>query len=124
MFHAVVLLAGAGSAFWSWHAHKGDVFSPLIFAVCVVALMILYPQLRFKPQLRTLVIDEKGLQTTIGKKNGVRMWREIASIEETSDRVIVTTRSMNAFLIPTSAFASEEARIQAVAQMCQWHAAR
>jgi len=124
MFHVVILLAGAGGAFWNWQAHKGEVFSPLIFAVCVVALMVLYPQLRFKPQLRTLIIDENGLQTTIGKKNGVRAWREIASIQETSDFILVTTRGMNAFVIPTSAFASEEAPIQTITQMRQWHTAR
>ena len=122
MFHAIILTAGIGLTVWSWHEHKADLFSPLIFTLCAIVLMILYPQLNFKPQLRTLIIDADGIQTTIGKKSGVRSWAEIASIEEVKSAIVVTTRAMNAFIIPDSAFDSTDGRADTLMLMRRWHA--
>ena len=84
--------------------------SSIIVAIALtlgaLAFMVVYPQLRFKPQRRFLVLNEDGLRTTIGKKSGSRSWREIKSVAELSGYVIITGKNGNAFIIPPRAFDS------------------
>jgi hypothetical protein len=75
-----------------------------------VAFTVLYPQLMFKPQLRTLVLDRDGLKTTIGTKSGARAWQELKSIEDVNEYLIITGKNGNTFIIPPRAFATPERR--------------
>jgi hypothetical protein len=95
----------------------------LLASVWLIAFMTLVPQLLFKPQQRILVVGPQGLQTRIGTKSGELTWREIARVEREADYVIVTGHNLNAFTIPASAFTSEAACSEAVAQWQMWQRA-
>lgn len=73
------------------------------------ALWIVYPQLRFKPQLRTLVIDESGIKTRIGSRRGSLEWRQVGVVAAVRGAVIIQRKRGNAFVVPARAFASPEA---------------
>src|SRR5262245_38950646 len=56
------------------------------FAVTVglaaIVWMPLFPIIQFKPQTRTLTIDESGISTVIGSKSAVRAWGQIRSVAD------------------------------------------
>jgi hypothetical protein len=76
----------------------------------VVAAMVLYPQLMFKRQERTLIANEDGVRTTIGRRSGSKTWSEISSISEQQGYIILSSRKKNAFIVPPRAFGSDEER--------------
>jgi membrane protein YdbS with pleckstrin-like domain len=81
-----------------------------LVALGLIGFLVLYPQLRFKPELRTLTADEEGLKTAIGRRRGAIPWSKIARIAEDHGYVIVESRSGNAFIIPPRAFESERVK--------------
>jgi hypothetical protein len=81
----------------------------LVFGFLAILLMVIYPQLRFKSQIRRLEMDQAGISTVIGKQFGRRSWKEVLSVSEEDDRIIIATRS-GVFIIPARAFASIEQR--------------
>ena len=82
----------------------------LVTSALVVAAMVLYPQLMFKRQERTLIANEDGVQTTIGRLSGSKTWREISSISEQQGYIVLSTRKKNALIVPPRAFGSDEER--------------
>jgi hypothetical protein len=80
-----------------------------MFGFLFVLLMVVYPQLRFKSQIRRLEIDQEGISTIIGKRLGRRSWKEVLSVSEQDDRIIILSRS-GAFIVPARAFTSTEQR--------------
>jgi hypothetical protein len=137
-----LVLAGLGPAgLWRYHALLG-VTSGLAVAsvqssglgwsqlaidvvVCTAfctALLSLYPQLMFKPQVRWLELDETGCRTVINSRHAVRPWSEIRSVDDDGDTVILTGRQNSAMLIPRRAFAGGPDRAQFVADITRWHA--
>jgi hypothetical protein len=89
--------------------------------ICTV-LLSLWPQLNFKPQVRTLEVDEAGYRTVIGRHKGERPWPEIQSIHDGGETVVLMTRQGNAMLIPRRAFVGAPDRGQFVADIKRWHA--
>ncbi len=75
-----------------------------------VVLLILYPQLRFKPQTRTVTIGTSGITTVVGRKSGRISWKNIRSVTEDRGYVVVQGSSGNAFIIPPRAFETPEAK--------------
>jgi hypothetical protein len=82
------------------------VLGPALF---LPILWIAYPQLRFKPQQRTLVIDVSGVRTKIGSRSGSISWRNIGAVAQVRDTVIIQRTRGNAFVVPARAFTSPEA---------------
>ena len=79
-----------------------------------------YPQLRFKPEERTLGIGPAGISTTIGKRSGTIAWAKVARITPTSDAVYVVGTSSNSFTVPDRAFSSPAQRQEFIALATQW----
>jgi hypothetical protein len=77
----------------------------LMSALAIVGL-IAYPQLMFKPQVRTLAVDESGVSTKVGRRSGRRAWREISSIVDDGGYIVMATRK-GAFIVPPRAFRSD-----------------
>jgi len=75
-----------------------------------IGAMVLFPQLMFKPQERTLVADEAGVRTTIRRWAGSKSWKEISSISEDQGYIVLTTTKKNAFIVPLRAFRSDDER--------------
>jgi hypothetical protein len=80
----------------------------LLIPVLILLGLFIFPILNFKPQLRTLTIDGRGLSTFIGKRSGSVKWDQIANIEEIEDVFIIQRTNLNAFLVPSRAFSSSE----------------
>lgn len=77
-------------------------------ALVLPALWVAYPQLRFKPQKRTLTISESGITTRIGHRSGTAAWDDL-KVMRLKDAVILQRKRGNAFIVPARAFATPEA---------------
>ena len=75
-----------------------------------IVAMVLFPLLKFKPQKRTLSIDEQGITTTIGDISKSVPWKDIANVSVDQNNLIIQNRNLNAFIIPQRAFETDEAR--------------
>jgi hypothetical protein len=89
---------------------------------CLV-LLPLWPQLRFKPAVRTLKIDEKGFETVIGRRSGARSWKDVRSVKESDGAIVITGDNNNAFIVPSRAFASETKHLEFYEAARRFHAA-
>lgn len=119
-FGAVATVAAAavyGFAMWVWLPAVVIGFAAI---VCCLLLFPLWPQIRFKPQVRTLELDESGYRTSIGLINGVRRWSEIRSVHDDGEAVVITTRKGSAMLIPRRAFGAGTDRQQFVIDIEAW----
>jgi uncharacterized membrane protein len=76
----------------------------LLIGIGVVLFLFAFPQMMFKPQSRTLTMDEERIRTTIGKKSGTVPWAKIRNIEYTADDIYLIKKNYNAFVIPRRAF--------------------
>ncbi|MFA6114533.1 MAG: YcxB family protein [Sphingomonas sp.] len=88
---------------------------PMAIGAIPVALLILYPQIRFKPQTRTITIGTSGVTTVVGRKSGRISWKNIRSVTEERGYVVVEGSSGNAFIIPPRAFDTPETQATFVA---------
>lgn len=127
---------------WIYHALFSIIFAPMYvvlfqkpltafwllaaglvgFLVCIVTFPI-YPQIKFKPSIRTLTIDEQGISTAIGTKSGRKSWKEVELIENRNDSVVITGKNKNAFIIPPRAFEDNETRELFIENANVWHKA-
>jgi hypothetical protein len=89
---------------------------------CVVFLP-LWPQLRFKPAVRTLTINAEGLVSAFGSVSVSRSWKDVRSVEESDGAIIITGNNKNAFVLPERAFANSGERKQFIEAARQWHSA-
>ena len=109
-FHAMVTLV---ICVWSVALWKKSFVTALLIGLCVsaaaIAGMIVYPQLRFSSKLRTLVIDKRGVFSSRGRRSARRTWRQIASIKEHRDFIVMSSK-WGALIVPPRAFHSESER--------------
>jgi hypothetical protein len=109
-----VLLAG------HWPPSVMDIVRAMVVGGAVVLLLILFPQIMYKPEVRVLVFDRNGIRTKIGKKSGSISWRDIDSISDSEGTIVITRKNLNAFLVPQRAFQSEQERASALAAIQAW----
>ena len=88
----------------------GDAFLIAGLGILTVVWFILHPQILFKPQVRTLTIDERGISTTIGSRSGQRRWSEISEVLDHQNAIVIQVRTGNAFIVPDRAFESSAQR--------------
>jgi hypothetical protein len=82
----------------------------LVGGLVSVLFLLMYPQLMFKPQVRTLEVSQRGISTTIGRRSARRSWTEVQSVSEDEGNIIILGRNGNAFVVPPRAFASTDER--------------
>jgi hypothetical protein len=85
--------------------------------------MPLFPQIKFKPQTRTLNINENGISTSIGTINGEYSWGKIASISESDGNIYIVGISGNGFVVPARAFCGVEEKNKFLGLCLQYRAA-
>ena len=125
-FHALISLAIAAA--WA-KRHTGQPFDfprfllafILTFAACLL-LFPLWPQLRFKPQRRTLTIDATGWTTQIGNLHGSRPWGAVRSVEDHPDAITLVSTNGNTLIVPDRAFSDKSAREVFLNDARRWHA--
>ena len=92
----------------------------IVVLVCVV-LFPLWLQLRFKSVTRSLTIDPLGFKTTIGSLSGTRLWKEVTSIEDTGEEILIFGKSGNAMVVPRRAFRDDAARTKFLNDAKTWN---
>jgi hypothetical protein len=107
-----------GFAMWVW---LPAIVIGLGAILCCLVFFPLWPQIQFKPQVRTLELDESGYRTSIGRINAARRWSEIRSVHDDGDTVVITTLKGSAMLIPRRAFDEGIDRQQFVIDIEAWH---
>jgi len=95
---------------WYQLGAASSIRTTIICWLFVVTLMVLYPQMMFKPQSRLLIIDSDGLDTVIGTRRAKRTWGDIRSVADDGGYIIITGTNGNAFVVPPRAFPSPTAR--------------
>ena len=84
----------------------------IIAAIGVLPLigLVLFPMWKFKPQVRTLRVDEYGIETEIGQLSGSVPWNDVADVREEGDNLVIQRRNLNAFIVPARAFPTDKAQ--------------
>ncbi len=113
---AAVLIAGG-----HWPPSIARFVVGVVVGMSLIAFMLLFPQLMFKPQTRTIVFDPNGIQTRIGKKAADIGWPEIVHISDDSETISIGGKNLNAFLVPGRASDSQEHRIEFLKRIREWH---
>jgi len=112
--HLTMLLAiGAATGLYASEGGASSLESVLLALTCgllSISWLPIYPLLVFKPQIRTLEINQNGISTTIGKRSAQRSWDDIRSVSEEDSQIIIVCRNCSAFIVPPRAFASIEER--------------
>ncbi|HVV31843.1 MAG TPA: YcxB family protein [Vitreimonas sp.] len=112
--HAVVFCWVSGVVLlllWSTNLLRPtNVVLAIAAGLASIAWMSLFPMIQFKPQTRTLTVDEHGISTTIGAKSGVRKWSEIRSVTDEDGAIVIVGKNKNAFIIPARAFDNDAGR--------------
>ena len=95
----------------------------LLASAIMLTVLALYPQIMFKPQVRTLELLPHEIRTSIGAKTKIMAWREVAHLERDDGFLVITGHTGNAFVIPPSAFTDGLDIDTVLAQAKTWHAA-
>jgi hypothetical protein len=93
----------------------------LVALALVLALFPLWPQLRFKLELRTLSVDPLGISTKVGTWHAVIPWTEVGRITPVADEIFIEGKNGNAFIVPNRAFTAPQQRVEFLERVGQWH---
>jgi hypothetical protein len=93
----------------------------LLVGLCAIVIFVIYPMVAFKSQLRTLVVADSGISTTIGKRSGEFTWKDVQAIRRMDDCICIVRKTLNAFIIPPRAFLSEDDAEEFFATIKRWH---
>lgn len=119
MFHLAIVVLLCGS--FALGQVGGSTLSGLQLGVAASVLMILFmvvwPQLRYRPEERALTFDAEGLSYVRGPQTGRMPWAQIGSVADAESGIILTGRNHNAFIVPTRAFGGEAEKIEAFAMI-------
>ena len=95
--------------------HDGDwpgaTVSGVTIGLLACIFMAAYPQIRYRPQERTLTLDDLGIRGVRGMTDYFVKWDKIAVVEDDDDYLVIAERKLNAFIVPNRAFASEADRM-------------
>ena len=89
---------------------RNAILSGGMIGLLACAFMVAYPQVRYRPQDRTLTLDDAGIRGVRGETDYFVEWKKIARVEDDGDYLVITERKLNAFIVPNRAFASEADR--------------
>ncbi len=90
----------------------------ILFWIAVPILTLLFA----KTQTRAFMINQSGIETTIGSQSGLIPWDKVDNIAVTDEQVIITGKNANAFVFPRQAFTDEQQRNEFVQLARQFHA--
>ena len=79
----------------------------MAYSALLVALMVAWPQLRYRSDERTLTFDADGLSYVRGRQTGRMPWAKIGSVADAHGGLVITGRSQSAFIVPDRAFGGE-----------------
>jgi hypothetical protein len=95
----------------------------LALGLLAVSWLPVFPLIAFKSNERTLRVDERGIDTAIGRQSATRTWGDVAAIDRQAGAVVIRLKNGNAFIVPRRAFASDEEQATFVEAVSAWHRA-
>jgi len=87
-----------------------DFIAAFFWALCLILLIPAVGFLTAKTKKRILSINQEGIETRIGSKEGKIPWQAVDSVVATKDRIFITGKNANTFTIPLNAFTSDDLR--------------
>ena len=103
------------------HALSATALVPyLVAGPAAAAFVTLLAILRTKKDERSLHLEPGGIRTTIGTLHGAIGWHQIDSVADDGQRIFITGKSMNGFVIPGEVFRSADERAALVTSMEGW----
>ena len=123
----ILSLLAVGVVVFLSERQSGTTSTPKAIGISIVAAIALalffavYPQLRFKPEVRTLTISPERISTTINSRSKSYPWSEVASVIEEPDHIYIRFTNVNAFVVPFRAFSSLESREEFVQRCREWY---
>ncbi len=106
------MLAAMFALYDDWPKEATEWTTVVLIGLLPLAFFVSFPMLKFKPQTRTLVVNDAGIDTTIGKISGTIPWDDILEAREGEGQIIIQRNNMNAFIIPERAFDTAEAQAE------------
>jgi len=107
-FHLTVFAGVSGLVAFLIMDNEGPTLPKMLLALACglvsVGWMPAIPMLMFKPQLRSVEIDQDGISTAIDGQSARRSWSEIQSIAQEDGYIVMLGHKGSAFLIPPRAF--------------------
>lgn len=80
-------------------------------APCIpLVFFVLYPMMRFKPEVRTVSLTVEGLHASIGRRHSQIPWHDVAEIESIDGALVIRRSNFNTLIVPARAFACDEMR--------------
>jgi len=107
-FHLTVFAGVTGLVAFLAFGDAGPTVPTMLLALACgllsVGWMPAIPMLMFKPQLRSVEIDQDGIATIIDGQSARRSWGDIQSISQENGYIVMLGQKGSAFLIPPRAF--------------------
>jgi hypothetical protein len=105
--------------------------------ILLLVFFVTYPQVAYNPRERTLIVSEKGIETSLGTATGKRSWQDVSSIADFGETIAIViaggtrfgpfwirTLNGNAFIVPNRAFANPVQRAAFLEHIQAWHKAQ
>ena len=112
--HLSVFLATAAAAsmllFRGFPSTSSEIIEVGGIGLVPIAGFALFPMIKFKPERRTLTVDDEGIVTLIGEREGTVAWNEISLIKSDGDSLVIQRSNLNSFIVPARAFETSDAR--------------
>jgi len=98
------------------------ILNGILVSIGLFVFFVLFPQAMYKPQTRTVTVNETGIYTSIASKSKSVNWTEIKEIEFTPEHIfIVLKKTLNALIIPRRAFVTDNDRVEFLNSITTWH---
>ncbi len=108
--HIFVFMIVATLTYSALPAHRLSWIAAIATGGAVIAFFMLYPLLRYKPEMRELTVSDEGIRTSIGRRESDIPWKDVAAINVQDDALIIRRSNLNALIVPARAFATSEER--------------
>lgn len=103
------------------HLTPSDFIIALVVALVIILSIPVFSFVTAKTQKRKLSITTEGIDTQIGSQSGRIAWKSVDSIIVTHDRIFITGKTANAFIIPSRAFISDAQRDKFIELAIEYH---
>ena len=88
-----------------------NLFIALSCGALSIVWLPIFPILAFKPQMRTLTVEDSGVSTSIGTKSKVYEWKEFSRVTDENGTIVISLKNLNSFIVPQRAFETDLSRI-------------